>query len=287
MDEPQRRRLATRQEAYRLLRPHLVPLGAMALAADRNATRLTAAMLRNSDRARYEPKIRGLLVAVAWGEGVREWVNAARPPGVRLHTPYDWTELLIGELHVRIQRDTSRALNARRRLRNQQFPDPTLPFAVTLEGARIPDDVTNINVEATLSGDGRVRGIRAVAPYGKGFAWAAIEVDTAQLIRRLTSWERRQVPWLATVRQFAELALLDGLTAQPHKLLDELRDLQSQIAQLQDGLQNPQIPAVDGGDGDTPPPIDLPGSDADTPEEPRFRTPKKKQDGDDAAGDDV
>ncbi len=55
---------ASRQQAYRVLRPHLVPLGAMALAADRGAAQLTAAMLRNSEQARYDPKIRGLLVAV-------------------------------------------------------------------------------------------------------------------------------------------------------------------------------------------------------------------------------
>jgi hypothetical protein len=36
----------------------------MALAADRGAAQLTAAMLRNSEQARYDPKIRGLLVAV-------------------------------------------------------------------------------------------------------------------------------------------------------------------------------------------------------------------------------
>lgn len=282
MTNPQRRPLATRQEAYRLLRPHLLALGAMALAADRGASQVTAAMLRNSDRGRYEPKMRGLIVAVAWGEGVREWVNAVRPPNVRLHTPHDWTELLIGQLHVRIQRDTKRQLSPRRQQRNQQFPDPMLPFAVTLDGARIPEDITNVNVDAILNSEGRVQSVRAVAPYGKGFAWTAIDIDMRQARQQLASWERRQVPWLATIRQFGELAVLDDVAIERDMLLERVDGLHGQIAELQRQLRD-----LRRGVDDTVTELGVgapPQADEAAPSARRYRTPPKEEPREDPSG---
>ncbi len=277
------RPLATRRQAVRLLRPHLVPLGALAVAADRSAAQLIAAMLRQSDQARYDPKIRGLLVAVAWSEAVREWVQEAQPPNVRLYTPHQWTELLIGELHVRIQRDNDRPLTERRRRRNQQFPDPTLPFAITVDGATIPDDVTNIDVEALLSADNRVRGIRAVAPLGKGYAWSAINVGMQQMIQQLTSWQRREVPWLQTIRQLSAIALIDDARAQRDYLSTLVRAQDRQLAELRAVVVDLQqrLLASEPDQGrlpDSAPPSALPRiGDPGARPAPRFRTPPKDQ----------
>jgi hypothetical protein len=202
------RPIATRRHVHRLLRRHLLPLAAMALAADESASRLSNAMLVNSQRRRYEPKIRGTMVAALWGEGTREWVGRARPPAVHVHAPYEWTELVIRSLHLRIQRDTTRPLNQRRRNRREQQPDPMLPL--TFRDGTMPR-VTNVDMVADLDHEGRIKAIRVVAPQGKSFAWPAIEVDLSAARRLLASWQRRGVPWLATTARFAELASFDDL----------------------------------------------------------------------------
>jgi len=118
----------SRAKAQRLLRPYLVPIAAIALAADRAATASSDATFVNGTKNRYRSKTEGNNTAVLWAEGVRQWVLATAPPNLRVYEPFRWTELLVGDvLHVRIQRDRQRPLTPRRASRQAQIADTMLP----------------------------------------------------------------------------------------------------------------------------------------------------------------
>mgnify|MGYP002652014887 CR=1 FL=1 len=138
---------APRTQALRMLRPHMVPIAAIALAADEACTQLCEALyLDPASRRRYDSKSRGLLTAMVWSEGLREWTNEVNPPQVRLHEPHNWTELIVhGNLHVKVERDTpwrQVSQSERQRLRKQQCQDYTLPFdvvsALNADAAQLP-----------------------------------------------------------------------------------------------------------------------------------------------------
>ncbi|OXR40509.1 hypothetical protein B7C42_07448 [Nocardia cerradoensis] len=215
MSIPSQAPITSRRQAYRLLRPHLVPLATLALAADNAAAQMSSALFRGPRRQRLDSKTRGLAVAALWTEGAAEWVDANESPTMRVFEPYGWTELLVGNLHVRIQRDTQRPINARRSRRRQQLPDEQLPLPMQLNELA---PVTNIDILADLNSDGRVSGVYVTAPLGKGHAWNAIEVDLTPARRMLVSWQARRVPWLDSITRYEEVAGYDDLADRVKRL---------------------------------------------------------------------
>ena len=220
---PQERPRATYRQAARMLRPHTTQLAAIALAADEACAQLCASLYKDAPSIRYDRKTRGLLVAVLWSEGVREWVLATQPPGVRLFSPFGWTELVLYDnLHVRVERDQGYPVSERRRMRRQQFVDDLLPFPVKEAG---PYAVTNVDLVARLSPYGRISGAAAHARMGKGQLWRPRQIDLAPARRMVRSWQRREVPWLATAERAAVLAQVDDLLRERDELLAEIERL--------------------------------------------------------------
>ncbi|WP_454162313.1 hypothetical protein [Gordonia iterans] len=222
---------APRTQALRMLRPHLVPIAAIALAADEACTQLCEALyLDPASRRRYDSKSRGLLTAMVWSEGLREWTNEVNPPHVRLHEPHNWTELIVhGNLHVKVERDTpwrQVSQSERQRLRKQQCQDYTLPFDVvsTAEFA-----VTNVDLSGTLNGANRIVGVQARTRLGERYLWAPHEVDMDAARRMLVSWRRRRVPWLMTSDRALVLAATDATREEAARLRAENEDLRDRL----------------------------------------------------------
>lgn len=198
----------SRAKARRMLRPYLPSITALAVAADRAAAATSKALYRHETRRRYETKTQGNHTAVLWTEAVRLWVHSTGYPHIRVHEPFDWTELLVGEfedemLHVRIQRDRIRRENPRRKARKQQVPDLMLPTFV--DGQRI----TNVDINAVLSVTGRIRAVRAEAPFGRrkrDALWRPIQASMPEARRLLDSWQRREVVWLEPIQQVLDVA---------------------------------------------------------------------------------
>lgn len=200
--------IPSRGHVDRLLRPHLVPLTALAIAADEAASELSSALLRGPSRRGLDSKMRGLWVAALWSEAAAGWVSMSGSPNIELFEPYGWTELIVGNLHVRIQREVRRPLGERRIRRNNQEPDDTLPLFMVDN----PDHpVVNIDIVAELADSGRVRGVCATAPLGRGHAWPNIAVDMPAARKQLVSWDRRSVAWLEPIARFREVSGYDDL----------------------------------------------------------------------------
>lgn len=224
-------RSVSRSEVARMLRPHVMPIAAIACAADRASVAMAKRMTPELRRLVFlRPKLRGQVTAALWTEGVREWVNEVGPPGVKLHTPYQWTELLVGDvLHVRIQKERYRPATPRRTARSAQRPDGTLPLWMQ-KGAR----VTNVDVNTIYSQVAdTLTAVQIEAPLGRGFVWPPMRFGLDKARRQLASWERRDVPWLEVCHRAMEMAA--SVTA-----LEQLRESGSALADVF-GMPEPQV----------------------------------------------
>lgn len=217
----------SRAVARRMLRPYLTPITALAIAGDRAAAAASKALYRHETFRRYWTKTEGNHIAVLWTEAVRLWVYSTDPPHLRVHEPYDWTELLVGDvdddvIHARIQRDRARPLTPRRSGRKQQAADLMLPAFVDKHR------ITNVDINAVPSVSGRIRAVRAEAPFGRrkrDALWAPIDADMREARRLLDSWERREVPWLEPIRRVLDVAATSdraAIIAERERQLDEL-----------------------------------------------------------------
>ncbi|MFE3257561.1 hypothetical protein ACFXPS_19310 [Nocardia sp. NPDC059091] len=207
MSEPLQAPISSRRHACRLLRPHLVPLAVLAISADEAAAALAPVLFRGPRRHRMDTKMRGQLVASLWHEAVANWAAANRDPGLQLLEPYGWSELLVGNLHVHIQRDTDGRVSKRKKQHRDQVTDSQLEFELGF--SRQP--VTNIDVIAELTDAGRVRGVYATAPLGKSEAWGRIRVNMSDARKKLASWKIRDISHLEQTRRLHDLASFDTL----------------------------------------------------------------------------
>ncbi|MFD6101157.1 hypothetical protein ACFWFQ_00690 [Nocardia salmonicida] len=153
-------------------------------------------------------KLRGHIVAGLWSELVASWAHDNQSPRLHSFEAYSWTEIMVGNLHVRIQRDTQHTLTRRRLRRKHQQTDGQIPLFARPNGFA---EVTNVDVIASLAENGQVRGVFATAPLGAGQAWERITVDMPAAQRRLQSWTQRSVPWLETVVRIDEVSGFDAV----------------------------------------------------------------------------
>lgn len=200
MDE----RDVTRRETTRLLKAHLPGWSALLLASDEAVTAtLNRVTGRHPVRRKnLDPKLRGQMRTPLWVEAVREFILTMRPPGIAIHDPYGWPELIVGgRLHVRLQTDHGHETRSERRAaRNRQEPDQLLDF---------PYGFLNVDVNAHVSETtGAPQHLIVSAPDGDGHVWAPITVGLQPGRRQLQAWRNRplaSVPWLTPTANLLDL----------------------------------------------------------------------------------
>lgn len=190
--------LLSRSESARLLTPLLPALTAIGIAADQAAHDVCRRMIPQRQRPDVQPKLLGNMRTVLWTEGVRVWAHTI--PGVYVHTPYTWTELVVrGRLHVRIDSEVGVPRSERRRERRAQLTDGSVPPERLL-----CDELTNVDLVPHCSAvTGNLDFCQLVAPLGRGDLWEPILVSLAPGRRQLEAWRRREiarVPWLQVSR---------------------------------------------------------------------------------------
>lgn len=197
-------RLMSRSEAARLLNPLLPSLTAIGIAADRAAHEVCRRMIPQRQRADVQPKILGVLRTTLWTEGVRVWADTV--PGVKVHAPYTWTELVVrGRLHVRIESELGEPRSERRRERRAQLTDGSIPSELLR-----CDELTNVDLVPHVSAvTGAVDFCQLIAPLGRENLWEPVHVSLVPARKQLESWQRRdphRVPWLEVCQNALEMS---------------------------------------------------------------------------------
>lgn len=207
---------ASQAKATNALRPHAVPLLAIALACEEAVTAAIGVAFLPARQPRYERKMHGYWAATMWSEAARTWSKTLPDRVVRLHEPYDWTELIINDsLHARIEREhRSPGASARRLNRAFQGADLTLPVPL-----RTSTTITNVDLWLQFSKvTGQVSGLAIGARLGRAPLWPTQVVPVIEGHRLLASWQRREqpMPWLEDLDHLAGLTIATPATKEQH-----------------------------------------------------------------------
>lgn len=215
----------TRGEAKRLLRAVLVPIAAIALAADEECERVADRLFPNPD---LRVKMLGSLKAAVWTIATKAMLTERPVPGIVVYEPYSWTELVAWErVHVALVRDDARGPKTeRKRQRKAQICQVTMPIQYPGEK---PERfaVTAVDIAASLDSQRRITAV-CVRPAGGGddMMWPPIPVDLKAARGMLSSWRQREVPWLDDLRILTQVAVapeqLELQTARANRLAERL-----------------------------------------------------------------
>lgn len=189
----------TRRWADRSLRKHAVALLALGIAADEASRESIRNGIGAERRPRFNRKLHGYLTSVLWSEAAREWQKLIPNSAVCLHEPHDWTELIIGPNHVLLEREDRPPRSSRKAALRHQMSDAVLPHFPHLQ----PTVISCLMTYSDVTGGPSAMLVKA--RLGSSTLWSPIRVPRSEGARLLTSWRRRNVPFLAEMDSWALL----------------------------------------------------------------------------------